>query len=180
MFGKSNKLIGEVPDVETWFGTVPRSAATLLQMMTLDNWSTVARPIGDVHPHAWIFFVLWIGIASIGLLNLLTAVFIDALHDKTREAKERAVELKKQKKMMALQHISELFHEYDKDRSGALDKVEVGFMFQLFEESAFKDAMKEAEIQISHIKKARTACTTLPLGTPPPCTEPVSVPHRPS
>jgi voltage-gated sodium channel len=48
MFGKSTRLKAEVPEVTTWFGTVPRSMATLLQMMTLDNWSTVARPIGDV------------------------------------------------------------------------------------------------------------------------------------
>jgi len=53
MFGKSTRLKAEVPEVTTWFGTVPRSMATLLQMMTLDNWSTVARPIGDVFPHAW-------------------------------------------------------------------------------------------------------------------------------
>jgi gentisate 1,2-dioxygenase len=46
-----------------------------------------------------VFFILWIGIASIGLLNLLTAVFIDALHDKTREAKEKARQVQKQKKM---------------------------------------------------------------------------------
>jgi len=60
--------------------------------------------------------------------------------------------------VQALRYISELFHSYDVDRSGALDKIEVGFMFGLFEEKTFKDAMGEAGIPVSNIKKAILSC----------------------
>ena len=57
-------------DVST--ATSPRICAT--QIMTYDNWTAIARPIGDEYPIAWLFFILWIAIAAVGLLNLLTAV----------------------------------------------------------------------------------------------------------
>ncbi len=56
--------------------------------MTYDNWAAIVRPIGDRMPIAWVFFLLWIAIAAVGLLNLLTAVFIDALTDLNKQAVE--------------------------------------------------------------------------------------------
>lgn len=60
------------------FGTVPRSMASLFQILTMDAWASgVAWPISDIYPAAWGFFVVFVLLGSFGLLNLLTGVFIE-------------------------------------------------------------------------------------------------------
>jgi len=66
LFGKDESLIAACPDTPELFGTVPRSMATLIQIMTLDNWSTIARPIGSHYAWAWVFFLIWVAVAAIG------------------------------------------------------------------------------------------------------------------
>ena len=62
-----------------WFGTLGESAYTLFQVMTLESWSMgIARPVLEVFPHAWVFFVVFILVTSFTMLNLFIAVIIDA------------------------------------------------------------------------------------------------------
>jgi voltage-gated sodium channel len=63
---------------------------TLFQVMTGDGWSdSVARPIMEVFPYAWIFFIIFILISTFVILNLFIAVIVDASNDEA-EAKARA------------------------------------------------------------------------------------------
>jgi hypothetical protein len=35
--------------------------ATLFQMMTFDSWmSSVTRPVAEVYPNAFLFFIVWV------------------------------------------------------------------------------------------------------------------------
>lgn len=44
-----------------WFGNLATSSFTLFQVMTLEGWSDgIARPVMQVFPHAWIFFLIFI------------------------------------------------------------------------------------------------------------------------
>ena len=52
-------------DFPQWFGDLGASAFTLFQIMTLEGWSQeLARPVMEVFPYAWIFFVVFILIAT--------------------------------------------------------------------------------------------------------------------
>lgn len=75
-----------------WFGSLAESVFTLFQVMTLDNWSTVVRPIMDDQPYAWLFFVPYILISAFTMLNLFVAVIVDTMQTmrSTREATEAA------------------------------------------------------------------------------------------
>jgi hypothetical protein len=60
------------------------------KVMTGDGWSdSVARPIMEVFPYAWIFFIIFILISTFVILNLFIAVIVDASNDEA-EAKARA------------------------------------------------------------------------------------------
>ena len=74
----------EFPD---WFGNLGASAYTLFQVMTLEGWSQdIARPVMEHYPHAWIFFVLFILIATFIIFNLFIAVIVDSITaDKEKE-----------------------------------------------------------------------------------------------
>lgn len=75
-----------------WFGTLGETAYTLFQVMTLESWSMgIARPVMEAFPFAWIFFVLFILIATFTMLNLFIAVIIDATNSEHDEQKNRYV-----------------------------------------------------------------------------------------
>ncbi len=87
----ATKLFGQ--DFETWFGTIGRSAYTLFQIMTLESWSMgIVRPIMDVHPYAWAFFVPFILIVTFAVLNLFIAIIVNSMHDAAAsDAETRAI-----------------------------------------------------------------------------------------
>lgn len=83
MYGQSDDQ-----DVAQLFGDLPRSAYSLFQVMTMDGWrfEVVQKVIDDGHPYAWVFFLLFIFVASFAILNLFIALIVDAL-----SAEQRAI-----------------------------------------------------------------------------------------
>ena len=79
-------------DFPQWFGDLGASAFTLFQIMTLEGWSQeLARPIMEVFPYAWVFFVLFILIATFIIFNLFIAVIVDSITaDKEQDRKDHA------------------------------------------------------------------------------------------
>jgi len=74
----ATKLFGErFPE---WFGSIGESGYTLFQVMTLESWSMgIARPVLEVYPYAWAFFIPFILIATFTMLNLFIAVIVNAI-----------------------------------------------------------------------------------------------------
>lgn len=63
-----------------WFGTLGESAFTLFQVMTLESWAMgIVRPVMEVYPNAWIFFLIFILASTFTLLNLFIAVIVNAI-----------------------------------------------------------------------------------------------------
>ncbi|MFT5391832.1 MAG: voltage-gated sodium channel [Gammaproteobacteria bacterium] len=78
-----------------WFGTLPRSIYSLFQIMTLESWSMgIVRPVMEIYPYAWGFFVPFILIATFTMLNLFIAVVVNAMqsgyHEQEVEQAEAA------------------------------------------------------------------------------------------
>lgn len=63
-----------------WFGTLGNSAFTLFQVMTLESWAMgIVRPVMEVFPLAWVFFLIFILASTFTLLNLFIAVIVNAI-----------------------------------------------------------------------------------------------------
>nr|WP_245224098.1 ion transporter [Rhizobium halophytocola] len=63
-----------------WFGTIGASLYTLFQVMTLESWSMgIVRPVMEVSPHAWLFFVPFILLSTYSVLNLVIGVIVSAM-----------------------------------------------------------------------------------------------------
>ncbi len=76
-----------------WFGTLGESAYTLFQVMTLESWSmSIVRPIMEVFPYAWLFFVTFILISTFTMLNLFIAVVVTSMQQEHRTELEQATE----------------------------------------------------------------------------------------
>jgi voltage-gated sodium channel len=78
-----------------WFGSVGESAYSLFQIMTLESWSMgIVRPVMEVFPYAWAFFLPFILVTTFTVLNLFIGIVVDAMqsqHQSERDA-ERAAE----------------------------------------------------------------------------------------
>lgn len=65
-----------------WFGSIGESYYTLFQILTLESWSMgIVRPIMDVYPYAWAFFVPFVLMTSFVVLNVFIAVIVGAMSD---------------------------------------------------------------------------------------------------
>ena len=69
------------PEFEMLFGTLGTSMYTLFQIMTLEGWSQeVVRPVMEVYPNSWMFFIPFIIITSFAVLNLFIGIIVDAMN----------------------------------------------------------------------------------------------------
>ena len=82
----ATKLFGATfPD---WFGSIGASMYSLFQVMTLESWSMgIVRPVMEVHPGAWAFFVPFIIITSFSVLNLFIALIVNSMQSLQAETK---------------------------------------------------------------------------------------------
>ena len=85
----TTKMFGA--DFPELFGHLGRSLFTLFQIMTLEGWvDGVVKPVMEIHPYAWLFFIPFILLVTFTILNLFIAVIVGAMqaeHDKL-EAQE--------------------------------------------------------------------------------------------
>jgi voltage-gated sodium channel len=86
----ATKLFGAgFPD---WFGSIGQSMYSLFQIMTLESWSMgIVRPVMEVHPFAWAFFVPFILIVSFAVLNLFIAVVVDSMQQVHKEEADELI-----------------------------------------------------------------------------------------
>ena len=88
--------------------------------------SQIARPTGQAYGgQAWIFFMFFLVLVSLGLLNLLTAVFIESLLEESRQRETKDVQEEGQKRREVLELIRGLFDTFDIDSNGVLDEHEL-------------------------------------------------------
>jgi voltage-gated sodium channel len=59
------------------FTNIPRSMYTLFEVMTMEGWTDVVRPLLENHPMLVGFFMFFVFVAAFFLLNLVTAVVVD-------------------------------------------------------------------------------------------------------
>jgi voltage-gated sodium channel len=76
----ATNLFGEAFPV--WFGSLGRSLYSLFQVMTLESWSMgIVRPVMEIYPWAWAFFVPFIVIATFTILNLFIGIIVSTMQE---------------------------------------------------------------------------------------------------
>jgi len=76
-----------------WFGSLGGSAYSLFQIMTLESWSMgIVRPVMEVYPHAWMFFVPFIMVTTFAVVNLLVGLIVNSMQDAHAEESNAATD----------------------------------------------------------------------------------------
>ncbi len=87
----ATKLFGST--FPQWFGTIGESAYSLFQIMTLESWSMgIVRPVMEVHPQAWAFFVPFILITTFAVVNLVVGLVVNSMEGAFGEEKAQATD----------------------------------------------------------------------------------------
>ena len=69
-----------------FFSSLGASAYSLFQIMTLESWSMgIVRPVMEIHPYAWAFFIPFILVTTFSVVNLLVGLIVNSM----QEASER-------------------------------------------------------------------------------------------
>lgn len=95
------------------FGNLARTLYSLFQIMTLESWSEgIARPVMKTYPLAWLYFIPFILITALTILNLFIGIIVSTMQERQMEeqAGEReAIEAQARNERDAiLQRLSEI------------------------------------------------------------------------
>ena len=97
----ATKLFGEA--FPAWFGDIALSAFSLFQIMTLESWSMgIVRPVMEVYPFAWAFFVPFILVVTFAVLNLFIAIIVNAMHEEAQAADDEEAERERLERRAAM------------------------------------------------------------------------------
>ena len=109
----ATKLFGA--DFPQWFGTLGRSGYSLFQIMTLESWSMgIVRPVMEVYPYAWAFFVPFIMVTTFAVVNLLVGLIVNSMQDAHAEEGNAATDAYRDEVLAKLEAIEK---RLDQDNS---------------------------------------------------------------
>jgi voltage-gated sodium channel len=76
-----------------WFGTLGESLYSLFQIMTLESWSMgIVRPVMEVHPYAWAFFVPFILVTTFAVVNLVVGLIVTSMEGANEAEENKATD----------------------------------------------------------------------------------------
>jgi len=99
---------------------------TLIQFMSFDSVGQIYRPMIEADPVLLMYFVPFLLIVSIVLMNLVTAIIVEAFLEHAKQDQEMRKKADEQRVKSMLPHLQSMFGEIDEDRDGnvTLDELE--------------------------------------------------------
>lgn len=98
----------QAADFEAWFGTLGASLYSLFQIMTLESWSMgIVRPVQEVYPYAWAFFVPFIMVTTFAVVNLIVGLVVNSMQDAHSEESNAATDAYRDEVLERLKAIEE-------------------------------------------------------------------------
>lgn len=111
----ATKLFGD--SFPQWFGTLGQSGYTLFQIMTLESWSMgIVRPVMEVYPYAWSFFVPFIMVTTFAVVNLLVGLIVNSMQDAHAEEGNAATDAYRDEVLAKLEAIEARLEQREKSK----------------------------------------------------------------
>jgi len=117
----SDVRINGTDSVYDRFGTVFRAMYSLFELMTLEGWETVARPIVEAEPWLFFFIASYIMIFTFGMLNMIVATVIEKTLHHTRMMSDSQRDEERKRMQKELHSVRKLFSDgASKEKAGRL------------------------------------------------------------
>jgi voltage-gated sodium channel len=102
----ATKLYG--PTFPQYFGTMGESLFSLFTVMTLEGWPDLAREVMAVHPQAWLFFIPFLVVTALMVLNLLLGVIVNAMEETASEEERKLEQFEREQNATILSEVRAL------------------------------------------------------------------------
>jgi len=136
-----------------YFGSVPKTMMTLLGVMTFDGWYTaMAAPINEITNGAFVYFLIFAVICGLGILNLVTAIFIDSVANVQQKGVLKRMRQDELQRKYLVKLMQEVFEQNDKDGTGDLDKKEMQLALKSFERPSYQTVFNTLGIDLSMVE----------------------------
>jgi len=150
-FGKSDHLKNELADnpdvdIEELFGSIPKTLLTVVQFFTYDDAMGIQRAIGDIYPVAWLYFMSFLVFICMGMLELMTSIFIDSLLEEKKKLEMTKSRVRKQQRRELTMLISGLFETFDTAQKGYLDTKDLEGVVEFFDTPSTEHLLESVEI----------------------------------
>ena len=121
----ATKLFGQ--SFPQWFGSLGDSAYSLFQIMTLESWSMgIVRPVMEVYPQAWAFFVPFILLTTFAVVNLLVGLIVNSMQDAHAEEANASTDAYRDEVLRRLAAIEARLEERQPERGEERSLPEAG------------------------------------------------------
>merc|ERR1711920_84261 len=117
--------MGEYVHATTFFDSIFESMVTLIQFITLDSINLVYRPLVTHNPFLAVYFLVFLLIGPIALMNVITAIQVEALISTVNDDTEARKAWEEMKRKSMLPKLRSIFYGLDSDESGAVDLEEL-------------------------------------------------------
>lgn len=121
--GRGDAFEGDEVALE-YFSTVPRALMTLFQITTFDSWAAIARPLISRSSWVSLYFISFIAVVPLSLLNLITAVIVNNAFQSAQSDEEAIAKDKQEDMKREVKALKKIFLAIDTDGNGNLSKEE--------------------------------------------------------
>jgi voltage-gated sodium channel len=98
-----------------WFGNLGLSAYSLFQIMTLESWSMgIVRPVMEIYPYAWMFFIPFIMVTTFAVVNLLVGLIVNSMQDAHAQESNAATDSYRDEVLERLEAIEQRLSQRDR------------------------------------------------------------------
>jgi len=111
--------------VEEQFSSLPYCALTLLQGLTLDSVGSIYRPLILGKPVLVLYFLSFIFLVSIALMNLVTAIMVESSLRQAEDDREAKLVADLEQRSKLIENLRRTFMDLDSDESGTLSLQEL-------------------------------------------------------
>lgn len=110
-----------IQHVEQWYGSLPRAFVSMIMCFSGGvDWLDVLRPLQRIH---WLYetaFVLYILFIVIGVLNVLTGIFVERAQELSGLDRDLVIQAEKKRNEAFLHEMKNIFEEADADGSNRI------------------------------------------------------------
>lgn len=105
---------------QEYFLSLDSVMMTLVQLLTLDSWNSMVRPLVRYVPWCWCYFYTYIAVGVFVLMNLVTAIIVENALSSSKNDEERKLLEKDKETRQEVAKLHRLFHAMDTDGDGTL------------------------------------------------------------
>jgi len=117
---------GAIAGLEERYGSLSRAYYSLfISAMDGISWDLCFAPLLAIHPGFAVAFLVYIDIVLIGVMNVVTSVFVEFAIMSAQHYRDLIVQDKQLKKKIAVSHMQEVFKHMDDDGSGEISMDEM-------------------------------------------------------